>query len=117
MDTVIFTGKLSLERFKLERPLEYQRLVENNELDQYLVDPPKARHPAIIGVTYVPGFKCYLCPRPYRGQGPIAARRRSHKAASPPPAASRLVGGLPDNPIPKGAAPGLRWPRSRTAIR
>jgi len=40
MDTVIFTGKLSLERFKIERPLEYQRLVENNELDQYLVDPP-----------------------------------------------------------------------------
>jgi hypothetical protein len=40
MDTVIFTGKLSLERFKLERPLEYQRLVDNNELDDYLVDPP-----------------------------------------------------------------------------
>jgi len=40
MDVVIFTGKLSLERFKLERPLEYQRLVDNNELQQYLVDPP-----------------------------------------------------------------------------
>ncbi len=40
MDIVIFTGKMSLERFKEERPLEYQRLVENNELDDYLVDPP-----------------------------------------------------------------------------
>ncbi len=40
MDTVIFTGKMSLQRFKAERPLEYQRLVENNELDDYLVDPP-----------------------------------------------------------------------------
>ena len=40
MDTVIFTGKMSLERFKAERPLEYQRLVESGELDSYLVDPP-----------------------------------------------------------------------------
>lgn len=40
MDTVIFTGKLSLARFKIERPLEYQRLVESGELDSYLVDPP-----------------------------------------------------------------------------
>jgi len=40
MDTVIFTGKLSLERFKLERPLEYERLVSNNELEDYLTDPP-----------------------------------------------------------------------------
>ena len=40
MDVVIFTGKMSLERFKLERPLEYRRLVEADELDDYLVDPP-----------------------------------------------------------------------------
>lgn len=40
MDIVIFTGKMSLDRFKLERPLEYQRLVDNNELQSYLVDPP-----------------------------------------------------------------------------
>ena len=40
MDTVIFTGKVQLERFKEERPLEYQRLVDNGELDSYLVDPP-----------------------------------------------------------------------------
>ncbi len=42
MDTVIFTGKMSLGRFKSERPLEYQRLVENNELQDYLVPPPTA---------------------------------------------------------------------------
>jgi len=42
MDVVIFTGKMSLERFKTERPLEYQRLVDNNELQGYLVDPPTA---------------------------------------------------------------------------
>ncbi|MDJ0916803.1 MAG: cytochrome c3 family protein [Woeseiaceae bacterium] len=43
MDIVIFTGKMSLERFRQERPLEYQRLVDNNELDDYFVDPPTAR--------------------------------------------------------------------------
>jgi cytochrome b subunit of formate dehydrogenase len=40
MDVVIFTGKMSLSRFKSERPLEYQRLVDNHELQSYLVDPP-----------------------------------------------------------------------------
>ena len=40
MDIVIFTGKMSLERFKEERALEYQRLVASGELENYLVDPP-----------------------------------------------------------------------------
>jgi cytochrome b subunit of formate dehydrogenase len=40
MDLVIFTGKMPLKRFKAERTLEYQRLVENNELDDYLVAAP-----------------------------------------------------------------------------
>ncbi len=43
MDIVIFTGKMSLERFKEERSLEYQRLVESGELENYLVDPPTPR--------------------------------------------------------------------------
>lgn len=43
MDTVIFTGKMPLERFKAERPLEYQRLVDSGELDSYLVPPPRPR--------------------------------------------------------------------------
>ena len=40
MDLVIFTGKMSLQRFKAERGLEYQRLVDNNELEDYLVAAP-----------------------------------------------------------------------------
>ncbi len=40
MDTVVFTGRMPLERFKAERPLEYQRLVDSNTLDDYLVPPP-----------------------------------------------------------------------------
>jgi cytochrome b subunit of formate dehydrogenase len=40
MDLVVFTGKMPLHRFKAERPLEYQRLVDNNELEDHLVDPP-----------------------------------------------------------------------------
>jgi cytochrome b subunit of formate dehydrogenase len=40
MDPVVFTGKMSLERFKAERSLEYHRLVDNGELDDYLVEPP-----------------------------------------------------------------------------
>jgi hypothetical protein len=43
MDLVVFTGKMSLERFKAERPLEYQRLVDNGELEDYLVEPPNHR--------------------------------------------------------------------------
>jgi len=43
MDLVVFTGRMSLERFKAERPLEYQRLVDNGELEDYLVEPPNAR--------------------------------------------------------------------------
>lgn len=52
MDTVIFTGRMSLERFKEERPLEYQRLVDNNELENYLVDPPR---PAELRRAYIWG--------------------------------------------------------------
>ena len=43
MDLVVFTGKMTLERFKAERPLEYQRLVDNGELEDYLVKPPNRR--------------------------------------------------------------------------
>jgi cytochrome b subunit of formate dehydrogenase len=40
MDTSIFTGKLSLERLKDERPAEYERLVAENRLDEVLTDAP-----------------------------------------------------------------------------
>jgi len=44
MDPVIFLGKMPLEKFKEERPLEYQRLVDSGELESVLVDPPRREH-------------------------------------------------------------------------
>ncbi len=43
MDVTIFTGRLPLERFKEERPLQYQRLVEEGRLESVLVGPPSPR--------------------------------------------------------------------------
>jgi hypothetical protein len=40
LDPVIFTGRIPLERFKEERPLEYARYVANNELESRLVEAP-----------------------------------------------------------------------------
>lgn len=42
MDIVIFSGRVPLEEFKLDRPAEYKELVEKGELEKYLVDqyPP-----------------------------------------------------------------------------
>jgi cytochrome b subunit of formate dehydrogenase/nitrate/TMAO reductase-like tetraheme cytochrome c subunit len=53
MDPVIFTGSQTLERFKHERPVEYQRLVDNGTLEQYFVPPPTK---AQIQVAHVFGF-------------------------------------------------------------
>ncbi|MDX9753654.1 MAG: cytochrome c3 family protein [bacterium] len=41
MDPVIFTGRVPLEEFKEERPLEYQELVESGELEKYIVEAPE----------------------------------------------------------------------------
>ena len=43
MDIVMFTGKMPIERFIEERPLEYERLVETGQLDDYIVEGPTAR--------------------------------------------------------------------------
>jgi hypothetical protein len=40
MDPVIFTGRMPLARFKEERPLEYQRLVDSDQLHSIAADPP-----------------------------------------------------------------------------
>jgi hypothetical protein len=40
---VIFLGAMPLERFRAERPLEYQRLVERGELEARLVPAPTPR--------------------------------------------------------------------------
>jgi cytochrome b subunit of formate dehydrogenase len=40
MDRVMFTGRLPLERFRQERPDEYERLVREGKLDAILTDAP-----------------------------------------------------------------------------
>jgi cytochrome b subunit of formate dehydrogenase len=56
LDPVIFVGSMPLERFKEERPLEYQRLVDAGKLDERLVDPPtpdQLKRARIFGFTAV----------------------------------------------------------------
>jgi cytochrome b subunit of formate dehydrogenase len=53
LDPVIFTGRIPLERFKEERPLEYRRLVETNQLESRLAPAPNAGD---LRVAYVFGF-------------------------------------------------------------
>ncbi|MGZ8854047.1 MAG: cytochrome b/b6 domain-containing protein, partial [Thermoanaerobaculia bacterium] len=40
MDRVMFTGRLPLERFREERPDEYERLVREGKLDAILTEAP-----------------------------------------------------------------------------
>ena len=40
LDIVMFIGRVSLEEFKREHALEYQRLVTSGELSRHLVDAP-----------------------------------------------------------------------------
>ena len=40
MDPVVFTGRMPLEKFKEERPREYNRMVEKGTLEKALCDPP-----------------------------------------------------------------------------
>jgi cytochrome b subunit of formate dehydrogenase len=53
MDLVMFTGRIPLERFKKERPEEYERLEKSGELEKYLTGPPTRRQKLIgyIGGT------------------------------------------------------------------
>lgn len=39
MDLVIFTGRIPIEEFKLDRPEEYKELLEKGELEKYLAEP------------------------------------------------------------------------------
>lgn len=39
MDIVIFSGRIPLTEFKLDRPEEYKQLVEKGELENYMVEP------------------------------------------------------------------------------
>jgi len=39
MDTVMFTGRMSLEEFKADRPRDYEELVSSGKLEERLADP------------------------------------------------------------------------------
>ncbi len=39
MDIVIFSGRVGLEEFEIDRPAEYKDIVQKGELDKYLVEP------------------------------------------------------------------------------
>jgi cytochrome b subunit of formate dehydrogenase len=39
MDPVIFTGRMTIEEFKEDRPREYEQLVAEGRLEEHLVDP------------------------------------------------------------------------------
>ena len=39
MDPVIFTGRVSLEELKHDKPAEYEALVASGELEKYIVEP------------------------------------------------------------------------------
>ncbi|MEE9396366.1 MAG: cytochrome b/b6 domain-containing protein [Methylococcales bacterium] len=43
VDVVMFTGSMSLEEFKEERKIEYDRLVKEGQLEQYLVGAPSPK--------------------------------------------------------------------------
>jgi hypothetical protein len=40
MDPVIFTGRVPLTEFKIDRPREYAELVASGRLEEHLVPPP-----------------------------------------------------------------------------
>jgi cytochrome b subunit of formate dehydrogenase len=39
MDIVVFTGRMSIEEFKRDKPAEYEALVKSGKLEEYLVEP------------------------------------------------------------------------------
>lgn len=39
MDIVVFTGRMSVEELKRDKPDEYEKLVSSGELEKYLVEP------------------------------------------------------------------------------
>ena len=50
LDPVIFTGRVPLSRFKEERPVEYQRLVQTGSLETRLVAPPTREQIRMAGI-------------------------------------------------------------------
>jgi cytochrome b subunit of formate dehydrogenase len=58
VEVVMFTGTFSLEEFKHEHPLEYQRLVDSGELEGRLVDAPS---PAKLTAAKALAFVLIAC--------------------------------------------------------
>jgi cytochrome b subunit of formate dehydrogenase len=57
MDPVIFTGRMPLEKFKEDRPLEYARAVREGRLESMLVPPPDKGQ---LVRAYVFGLAAYV---------------------------------------------------------
>jgi cytochrome b subunit of formate dehydrogenase len=56
MDPVIFTGRVSVEELKHDKPAEYERLVASGELEKHLVDPfpkPAERAAKVFGFVFL----------------------------------------------------------------
>jgi thiosulfate reductase cytochrome b subunit len=53
MDTVVFTGRMSVEELKRDKPAEYEAMLASGELEQKLVEPYQ---PIVIRVIKVFGF-------------------------------------------------------------
>jgi cytochrome b subunit of formate dehydrogenase len=53
LDIVMFTGSVSLDEFRREHALEYERLKKSGELEKYLVDAPS--RPMTVGSAFL-GF-------------------------------------------------------------
>ena len=56
VEVVMFTGTMSLEEFKKDHGVEYQRLVDSGELEKHLVDPPSAakmKASRLLGFTLI----------------------------------------------------------------
>ena len=58
VEVVMFTGTFSIEEFKHEHPLEYQRLVDSGELESRLVDAPS---PGKLGAAKALAFVLIAC--------------------------------------------------------
>ncbi|MDI1247140.1 MAG: cytochrome C [Rhodoferax sp.] len=58
VEVVMFTGTFSLEEFKHDHALEYERLVKNGELEKYLVDAPS---PAKLTAAKALAFTLIAC--------------------------------------------------------
>lgn len=53
MDTVIFTGRMSVDELRHDKPKLYEQLVADGELERHLADPPS---PAFLRVVRLGGY-------------------------------------------------------------